>query len=102
MTDEKLVQVVCDKDDSNKDLIAHQLNLVREAVGMDMLVGISCYDEFEDRDVTVIAVMTKDDGGELLQYAPIGIMYHPDHEIFVHITPKVTGAIQVETSDVKH
>ena len=101
MTD-KTVQVVCEEDDVNKDTIANRLSLVHDAVTLDVLVGISCVDTETKEDTTVLAVMTKDSGEGLVQYAPIGLLLPPDDKLLQRMSPKLTAYIVPEQSDVQH
>lgn len=98
----KEVQVVCEPDDPNKDTIARQLAFLHDAIALETVVAISCLNTETEEDTTVIAVITKDSGSELVQYAPIGILLPPDSEQLQHIAPKLSSYIMPEATDVKH
>ena len=98
----KTVQVVCEENDPNKDEIANKLALVHNAVALDVLVAISCEDDETKEDMTVLAVMTKDSGESLVQYAPIGVLVPPDHALLQRLVPKINGYIMPEESNVEH
>ena len=96
------VQVVCEENDPNKDAIASKLALVHNAVALDTLVAISCIDTETTEDVTVIAVITKDSGAELVQYAPIGVLLPPDSDYLQHVAPKLATYVVPENCNVEH
>jgi len=100
MTD-KQVQILCNPDDKNKDTIAHRMVLLQEAVKLNNLVAIACYNGEQAEDVIMLAVITKDSGNDYVQYAPIGILFYPDDNSYTSLTPP-ESAISVEGNDVEH
>ena len=102
MTNETSVQVLCDENDPNLDVIASRMAILQHAVRDNMLVAISCKDDEQGEPVILLAVISKDGGGDYLQYSPIAELYFPENASFERLTPP-SKAITVEgASNVEH
>ena len=96
----KAVQVLCDAEDSNKDIIAQRSLLLQEAVENNTLVSVACYDTAKEKDVIVLVVMTKDGGEGVAQYAPIGTLFYPDDDSFMSMQPPASALVVEDAVDV--
>ena len=101
--DDKAVQVLCNPDDNNLDVIATRTSALVQAAQNNTLVAIACNNPEKGEDVILLAVMTKDGGEEYIQYAPIGELYYPGDVSYERLTPpEMAITAEDEESDVKH
>lgn len=91
--DNQPIKLLCNEHDQNKDMIAMRTSILREAVANDSLVSIACHDKEEDKDVILLAVMTKDGGAGMVQYAPVGQLYYPDDVSYQSLTPPSSARV---------
>jgi hypothetical protein len=100
MDNETQVQVLCNDDDPNLDVIAARTAIIQKAARDNMLVAISCKDG--DENVILLAVVSKDGGEEYIQYSPIAQLFYPEDESFYRFTPPEAAIALSGESDVQH
>lgn len=98
---DKQVQILCDIDDENKDIIVQRMAVLQEAVQLNNLVVILCTEKYLDMPVAMLAVMSKTQDDKYAQYSPIGTIFYPDDNSYTTLIPP-ESAIPTDSSNVKH